>query len=86
MDTWTVRRSPRKLNSWWKTKKEEPNKIKSYLGRQGQNVKKDEITQKEERRKRNGTHKIQKEKHRVRIVTKKDHMNKSFFYILMKCW
>ena len=44
MDTWTVRRSPRKLNSWWKTKKEEPNKIRSYLGGQGQNVKKDEIT------------------------------------------
>ena len=47
-------------------------------------MKKDEITQKEERRKRNGTHKIQKEKHRVRIVTKKDHMNKRFFTYLYK--
>ena len=67
MDAWTVRKSLRKLHSWWKTNKEEPDKIESYQGGQRQNMKKKEIThikmKKEERRKRKGTHKIQREKH-----------------------
>ena len=48
-------------------------------------MKKDEITHiKRKKEEREMGHKIQKEKHRVRIVTKKDHMNKRFFTYLYK--
>ena len=64
MDAWTVRRSPRKLHSWWKTKKEEPDKIRSYPSGQGKIVKKKEMTHiKGKKEERERGHKIQREKY-----------------------
>ena len=56
VDALIVRRNPRRLRAWWKTKKEEPDKTRSYPSKQGQNTKKKEMThikeKKEEREER----------------------------------
>ena len=44
----------------------------------------DDSYKRKERRKRKGTQNTKRKIHRVRIVTKKDHMNKSFFTYFYK--
>ena len=65
MNVETVRRSPRKFGSRWKTKKEDPNKIRNHPGGQRQHVKKKEMTHiKGKKEEREGTHKkLQREKY-----------------------
>ena len=61
VDVWTVRRNPKRLRSWWITKKGEPNKTKSYLGGQRQNTKKKEMAHiKEKKEQREEQYRIYK--------------------------
>ena len=50
MDAWTIRRNPRRLRSWWITKKGELNKTRSYPGGKGLNTKKKEMTHTKEKK------------------------------------
>ena len=63
MDAWTVRRNSKRLSSWWITKKEKPDKAKSYLDGQGQSTKKKEMTHiKEKKEEREEQHRIYKKR------------------------
>ena len=83
MEAWTIRKSPRKLRSWWKTKKEEFDKTKSYLDKWGQNIKKegDNSYKGRERKNEGDIENIRCDTLGVKIVTKKDNMNTSFPFL-----
>ena len=67
MNAWIVRRSPRKLCSWWKTKKEEPNKTRSYPGGQWQKRKKEGDDSYKGRERRKGRHTENTTSKRLRV-------------------